>query len=204
MIVCLHKSPCLFLVLYTVTKIISIQRYIYKCKIQMQYKYGRLCHFRYERFISFWLRFFDMMRETQFLKVFRNHTMLTPPLKFGTSRGVLRSQFISAGRDRKNITLRIPNYRLSALMAETQLSASMVQCQLPNCLFFKIIKFSGTSLPGMTSSSLQPHFLSQGSLWQWWLSYPFRASVNCTNWLYTWTLNPVSSKPNQTEWEKYN
>ena len=39
-----------------------------------------------------------------------------------------------------------------------------------------------------------------GLLWQWWLWYPLRTSVNCTNWLHTWTLNPNSSKPNQTEW----
>ena len=32
---------------------------------------------------------FNTRRETQFLKVFRNHTMLTPPPTFGPSRGVL-------------------------------------------------------------------------------------------------------------------
>ena len=51
-----------------------------------------------------------------------------------------------------------------------------------------------------TISSLQPYFLSGGLLWQWWLSYLLHTSVNCTNWLYTWTLNQNSSKPNQTEW----
>ena len=44
-------------------------------------------------------------------------------------------------------------------------------------LFFKILTFSGPSLPGMMSSTLQPHFLSGGLLWQWWLSYPLRTSV---------------------------
>ena len=39
-----------------------------------------------------------------------------------------------------------------------------------------------------------------GLLWQWWLSYPLRVIVNCTNWLHTWTLNPNSSKLNQPEW----
>ena len=39
----------------------------------------------------------------------------------------------------------------------------MFQSQLT---LFKILKFSGPSLPGMTSSTLQPHFLSGGLLWQ--------------------------------------
>ena len=39
-----------------------------------------------------------------------------------------------------------------------------------------------------------------GLLWQWRLSYPLRTSVNCSNWPYTWTHNPNSSKSNQTEW----
>ena len=41
----------------------------------------------------------------------------------------------------------------------TQLSPNFVQSQLP-ILFFKIFKFLGPSLPGMTSFKLQPHFLS--------------------------------------------
>ena len=69
-----------------------------------------------------------------------------------------------------------------------------------NWLFFKLLKFTGPSLPGMTLSTLQPHFLPGGLLWQWWLSYPLRTSVNCPDWLYNWILNPNCSKPNQTEW----
>ena len=45
--------------------------------------------FRYDRFINFCVQFFDTRRETQFLKVFRNHSMLTTPPTFGTSSGVL-------------------------------------------------------------------------------------------------------------------
>ena len=89
-----------------------------------------------------------------------------------------------------------PNSTLAS-MVETQLSFSMIQSQL---LFFKILKFSGPSLPGMTSSTLQPHFLSGGLLWQWWLSYPLRASIKLHQLLCAWTLNPNSSKHNQTEW----
>ena len=50
---------------------------------------------------------------------------------------------ISVGRDPKIPTLRL-NGPISTL----------------NWLFFKNLKFSGPSLPGMTSSPLQPHFLS--------------------------------------------
>ena len=39
-------------------------------------------------FINFLLQFFNTRRETQFLKVFHNHTMLTTPPTFGTSRDV--------------------------------------------------------------------------------------------------------------------
>ena len=46
-----------------------------------------------------------------------------------------------------------------------------------NWIFFKILKFSGPSLLGMTSSTLRPYFLSGELLWQWWLSYPLRTSV---------------------------
>ena len=38
-------------------------------------------------------------------------------------------------------------------------------------------------------------------LWHLWLSYPLRASVNCTQCVCTCTFTkPNSSKPNQTEW----
>ena len=57
--------------------------------------------------------------------------------------------------------------------------------------FFKILKLSGPSLLDMMTSTLQPHFLSRGLLWQRWLSYPLCTSVNCTKWLYTWALNPI-------------
>ena len=65
---------------------------VYICKPHNVNTYtieGGLFCFGCERFINFWLRFFDTRRETQFLKVFRNHTMLTTPLTVGTSGGVL-------------------------------------------------------------------------------------------------------------------
>ena len=108
---------------------------------------------------------------------------------------------ISVGRDRKKTQLHLqrpksnsrPNGRNSTLCHHGPISTL-------NWLFFKILKFSGPSLPGMTLSTLQPHFLSGDLLRQWWLSYSLRTSVNSTNWLYTWALNRNSSNPNQTEW----
>ena len=47
----------------------------------------RLCCSDTNRLLTSWIRFFDTRRETQFLKVFCNHTMLTKPLTFGTSHG---------------------------------------------------------------------------------------------------------------------
>ena len=68
---------------------------------------------------------------------------------------------ISVGRDPKNpTTSSVVKIQLSTQWQSTQLSASMVQCQLPNRLFFKNLKFSEPSIPGITSSTLHPHFLS--------------------------------------------
>ena len=68
---------------------------------------------------------------------------------------------ISVGKDSKNpTTSSTAQIQLYASTAGTQLSVSMVQSQHLNWLFFKILKFSGPSLPGMTSSIFQPHFLS--------------------------------------------
>ena len=51
------------------------------------------------RFINFWLRFFDTKRETQFLKVYANHIILTPP-QLAAHLLVCR---ISTGRDPKKL-----------------------------------------------------------------------------------------------------
>ena len=108
---------------------------------------------------------------------------------------------ISLGRDlqnsmtsfsRRNSTLCL-NGRNSVLCLHGPMSTF-------NWLFFKILKFSGSSLSCMGSSTLQPHFLSGGLLWQWWFSYPLHASVKLYPMTKLRTLNPNSSNPNQTEW----
>ena len=70
----------------------------------------------------------------------------------------LRSEFISASRDPKN-------------------STTYLNGRIPNWRHFKILKFSGPSLLGMMSSTLQLHFLSGVYYDRWWLSYPFCMSV---------------------------
>ena len=85
--------------------------------------------------------------ERQFLKVFHNHTMLTTPPTFTH----LVVQFLN--------TMVGPNFNCLPLRQTTQLSAYIVQNQLP-ILFFKIFKFSRPLLPGMTLFTLQLHFLS--------------------------------------------
>ena len=117
--------------------------------------------FRYERFINFWLRFFDTRRERQFLKVFRNLTMLTPTRNVRHISWCLRSQFISAGRDPKKSTLRLNGRSLtSRLHGRNSILWLHSPMSTSHWLFFKILKFSGPSFPYMTSSTLQPHSLS--------------------------------------------
>ena len=106
-------------------------------QIQIQHIGGDSLLFRYECFINFWLRLFDTRRETQFLKVFRNHTMLTPPPTFSTSCGPV-STSPHHGR-----TPTSPHHGRNSTKS-----------------FSKSSKFSGPSLPGMTSYTLQPYFLS--------------------------------------------
>ena len=75
--------------------------------IQILAKTGGLCHFRYERFINFWLRFKSTWGERH-NSYYADHTIwlhtkLTPSPTRGTSCDVLKSQFISAGWDLKNL-----------------------------------------------------------------------------------------------------
>ena len=54
-----------------------------------------------------------------------------------------------------NIMVR-PHLLNTMVGTQLQLSAYMAQSKLSTWLFFKIFKFSGPSLPGMTSFTLQP------------------------------------------------
>ena len=138
--------------------------------------------FRYEPFINFWLRFFDTRREIQFLKVFHNHTMLTTSFNGQnptlcpngrnstiifhgpTSKSQLPGRtpllHTMVGLNFSTPSWSDPNFNCLPQRQTTQLSVYIAQSQLPTDLFLKIFKFSGPSLPSMTSFILQPHFLS--------------------------------------------
>ena len=112
-------------------------------------------------------------------------TMLTPSQR--TAHLVLFN--ISVCRDPKTLTAAtmVENSILYAPMAEKSNVCLHGPMSTFISLFFKILKFLGPSLPGMTSFTFQPHFLSGGLLWQWWLSYPLRTSVKLHPITMPWT-----------------
>ena len=87
-----------------------------------------------------WIQFIDTRRETQFSK------NLCWPHKRAADFVMFK---ISVCRVPKNTS----TSSTAQIQLSTQISASISTL---NCLFFKILKFSGLSLPGMTSSTLQP------------------------------------------------
>ena len=100
---------------------------------------GGLFRFRYERVYQFLaLVHGDTRRETQFLKTYANHTMLTQPQH--TAHLVM---------------FKISN-NLCWLRSE----------KLNHAPQWSNPQFSGPTLLGMKSSTFQPHFLSAGLLWQ--------------------------------------
>ena len=158
-----QKSKCRLCVLYTHDNHNDIKNngttntYSYTAK----YKYRPTLLFRYERFIINSL--------TSVLRHEKRKTILTM-LTIPHAQRILWCFKISVGRDPKNSTLRlngrIPNTRLNGRNL-TSLSFHG-PISTPNWFFFKILKFTEPSLPGMTSSTLPTHFLSGGLLWQWY------------------------------------
>ena len=68
---------------------------------------------------------------------------------------------VSVGRDPKNLTTAATEENLTLCLNGRNLTVCLHgPVSTLNRLFFKILKFSGPSLPGMTSSTLQPYFLS--------------------------------------------
>ena len=94
-----------------------------------------------------------------------------------------RSQFIFAGRDPKNLiaTATVEN---STQWQRTQLSACMVQSQILNTMvrpqllwFFQNLPNSLPISSGHNVIHTPAPFSISGLLWQWWLSYPLRATA---------------------------
>ena len=176
--------------------------------------------FRYERF-------FDTRRETilTMLTVLSDPTNAQRTLSCLSSLPVEIFKTPTTCLDGRELNSLCPNGRLNCLPAwsnvnlqlhgrtstsqhygRTQLLNILVGTQLLNTMagtqlnLFQNLPNSQPISSGHDVIHTPAPFPVLGLLWQWWLSYPLRTSVNCTNWLHTWTLNPNSSKPNQTEW----
>ena len=135
----------------------SLKHYVYTLHIQMQIQAGtgRLCCSGTKTFLNFCL-WPIATRGERHNSYYADHTIwphkrAVHPVMFKTS----------VGKDPKNSTLRlngrITNSRLNGRNSTVCLRGLMSAF---NWLFFKNLKFSGPSLPGMTSSTLHPHFLS--------------------------------------------
>ena len=173
--------------LYTTTIMISITtvQYIH-IQIQSNTKHGPILLFRYEPFINFWLRFFYTGRDTQFLKVFRNHTMLTSPPKFGTSRGAISISQHHGRTQRLNCLLGLQllnttiGLQLLNTMVGTQFLNTMVGPQLLHTLvrtqlnLFQTLSNSQPISSGHDVLHTPASFPVWDLSWQWWSSYPVR------------------------------
>ena len=140
-----------------------------------------------------------MRREIQFLKVFDNHTMLTPPqcavhlvmFKISIHLCWLRSE---------NWTACLNGRKLNYIFQQSNTQLHLQQSK-SNWHLFQILKFSGPSLLGMTSSTLQHYFLSGGLLWQMVIFISFtRKGKTAPSDSAPGPRDPNSSKPYQTEW----
>ena len=158
----------------------------------IQYIYKHM--YTYRRTLSFqvWTRLLtlvhgDTRRETQFLKVYANHTMLTP-LHCVVHLVVFK---ISISRDLKIPTSSF-NGQNPTLLVEYPTLASMVQSQLT---FSK----STYSQDHLFRAWHHPHSNPISCLVayydKWWLLYPLRVSITAPV-----LRDSNSSKPYQTEW----
>ena len=182
------KSPIMWFSCYillvairiSVTKVIQ---YIYKCR----YKYNTntinedsVVQVRTVLLIS-WLQFIDTRRETQFLKVFRNHTILTPPQ--GSAHLVVFKT--SVCRDPKNLTATntVENLTLCPndrnLIVWSNVSFQLTPFQNPQILRTISSRYDVIYTPAT--------FPVCSLLWQWGLSYPLRASIKLHLMTMPWT-----------------
>ena len=69
------------------------------------------------------------------------------------------------------------------------------QSRILTCVFFKIAKFSTHRFRAWRYSHTSPIFYLGFLLWHLWLSYPQRASVNCTQCMCTCTNTRILQSP---------
>ena len=146
--------------------------------------------FRYEPFINFWLRFFDTSRDT-ILKSFVSYNANNTPNVWNIS-WCFGSQFIFAGQNPKDLTATaMVENSIVCLHGPMSTFNSMVRLQLLNIMvgtqlnLFQNLPNSQPISSGHDVIHTPATFPIWGLLWQWGLSYPLCASVNCTNWLHT-------------------
>ena len=136
-------------------------------------------------FTSWLLVFRHEARETHFLLcwLFLHRPQPTPSL---------------TARPRIKISTHWPNKRAAHPVAPSW--TALAQSQISTNVFFEITKFPSHRFRTWRHS--HSGFISYLGvlLWHLWLSYPLRASVNCTNVCTCTCTKPNSSKPNQTEW----
>ena len=150
---------------------------------------------------------FGTKRETQFLKVFRNHTILT------TSFNGRNLTLCHNGRNwtivfhgptsKSKVPGRTPisqhhgrNTTVCLTGKTAQRPAFIVQRQ-PSKIF-KCQPFQNLQILWTIASGHHSHsgwFPIWGLSWQLWLSYPLRTSVNCTQCLCTQTKSRIVQSP---------
>ena len=145
----------------------------------------------------------DMRRETQFLKAYVNHTMLTPP-QHAAHLVMFKISIHLCWLRLENWTSCFNSWRLNSVFFNGRIPNYIFQRSKSNWHLFKILKFSEPSLPGMTSSTLQPHFLSGGLLWQVVIVISFVHERKTTPIDYAPGLRPERFKAQPNWMIKYN
>ena len=158
-------------------KEIEPNMYIYK---NTQYKYTGDSVIEVRKFINFWT-FFDTRRKRQFLKVFRiilykQNSQL--PGRTPTSQHHDRTPTSTVG--------------LNGRERNCLLQGPMLTFQLT---LFQNLQILTTIASGQDVIHTPAPFPIGGLLWQLWLSYPLRASVNCTQCLCAWTKSRIVQSP---------
>ena len=159
---------CSTYVYTNITIMISIEQCIYK--YIFNYSIQVDCCSGTNGFINFWVRFFDTRREREIYNSLKYFIIILckPHSQRFTHLVVFKISI--------HLTVEIRKTQLFDSMAESPTTRLHGPISTVNWLFFKILKFSGLSLPGMRWSTLLSHFLSV-FLGRWWLTYPLCASV---------------------------